>query len=78
MYGMPELYNTHNYLKAVPHVEIQICKSECIFRHTCPCDEDVRDLCVIFMREDNIDWPSDPYEGIHVYLFLRDSIRQNM
>ena len=79
MYEAPELYGAHDHLANVTEDEIQVCKSECIMREMCPCeDKDVFQLCVLVMGERNLELPSDAYQATDLYLLLRTTIRQQV
>ncbi|XP_051931236.1 uncharacterized protein LOC127607148 [Hippocampus zosterae] len=48
MYMLPELYGTRDFLSPVDNEQVQLCKSQCVFRLTMPCDPDVFGLCAFF------------------------------
>ncbi|KAL3831998.1 hypothetical protein ACJMK2_005664 [Sinanodonta woodiana] len=78
MYQTPTLYGTQNYQSFVPMEDIDTCRAECLFRETYPCDKEIFDLCAFIMEEERLAFPTDPYEGLDLYLFLRNNIRQDL
>ncbi|KAK5648007.1 hypothetical protein RI129_002899 [Pyrocoelia pectoralis] len=74
MYQMPELYNSKDYLIELPLNGLtDILEQECI-RLNCACDQDVFDLCILFMTEHNYRVTDDPYDAIKLYINLRRNI----
>lgn len=71
MYYIPELYGSQNYICAVNGDDVRECKRGCTFRSTVACDEDIFELCTLFMREQNMQPPSDAYQALDLYLHLR-------
>lgn len=74
MYLFPELYTTENYMSPVDAGDLQLCKTECTFRLSIPCDRDVYDICNTVMSEANIELPKDTYQAVDLYLNLRNEI----
>ena len=75
MYSVPTLYNTHNYLHETCERKISACAEECVFRGDTICDdEDIAELCHIYMEENYWQHPCDLVEGIDLYKNLRNSI----
>ncbi|KAB0800803.1 hypothetical protein PPYR_04107 [Photinus pyralis] len=76
MYHIPEIYRSNDYLISVEFDDLEIAREECVFLdQECPCDKDVFELCNILLNEaavENI--PSDPYNAIDVYLYLRNKL----
>ncbi|KAB0793315.1 hypothetical protein PPYR_12935 [Photinus pyralis] len=76
MYHSPEIYRSNDYLISVEFDDLEIAREECVFLdQECPCDKDVFELCNILLNEaavENI--PSDPYNAIDVYLYLRNKL----
>ncbi|KAM7399880.1 hypothetical protein PAMP_019118 [Pampus punctatissimus] len=44
MYALPELYGTRDFLSPVENEGVQLCKSQCVFRQTIPCNLEVYEL----------------------------------
>ena len=76
MYMVPVLYDTEDYLCAVDSDELEVCKSECTFRKSFACDEDVFEVCSEIMRERNLQIPKDAHQGYKLYLELRRCLLQ--
>ncbi|XP_051530514.1 uncharacterized protein LOC127427138 [Myxocyprinus asiaticus] len=74
MYLFPELYRAENYLLLVESGDLQLCKTECTFQSSIPCDSDVYDICNTVMAETHFDLPNDSYQAIDLYLHLRNEI----
>ncbi|MEQ2315925.1 hypothetical protein AMECASPLE_027450 [Ameca splendens] len=68
MYAVPELYNTRDFLTPGQNDHVQLCRNQCVFRLTIPCDPDVYDICNILMAESQLITPADPYEAVNLYL----------
>lgn len=78
MYSLPELYNVDNRLCPVDEDDIQVCREETIPRQNIPCDETVKDLCVLIMEEYHLSSQSDDSDvasAKQLYLRLRDVVR---
>lgn len=69
MYALPELYRTTDLLAPVENENLQLCKNECIFRLTIPCDPDVYELCNMIMAEspESSQRPVSSCELIHAF-----------
>lgn len=74
MFMVPSLYRTQDFKKTVDEGDIPTCRQECRPRTSYPCERDVYDFCLLIMREQQIDYPSSPQEGIHLFLQLREHI----
>ncbi|KAK2853351.1 hypothetical protein Q5P01_006012 [Channa striata] len=75
MYSLPELYRTRDFLSPVEDEHVKLCKSECVFRLSVPCDPDVYELCNVIMAESHLSLPNDPYQAVNLYMSLREAIR---
>ncbi|KAL7376322.1 hypothetical protein ABVT39_005429 [Epinephelus coioides] len=60
MYVFPELYRTRDFLSPVEGEHVQLCKNQCVFRRTIPCDPNLYELCNIFMAKSHLTPPTDP------------------
>ncbi|XP_035805796.1 uncharacterized protein LOC111571037 [Amphiprion ocellaris] len=78
MYALPELYGTRDFLSAVEDEHVHLCKRECTFRLTIPCDPDMFELCNIIITESHLTPPTDPYQALDLYMHLRDTIRASI
>ena len=78
MFALPELYGTRDCLSPIEDGDFQLCKNECIFRQTKPCDPDLYELCNIFMAESNLTLATDPYQAVNLYMHLREAIRASV
>ena len=76
MYHMPELYGTRNFISAAGAEETELCRNESVFRDKHPCDEDVYCLCTIIMKEENLQFSTDPYKCIDLYMKLMACLDQ--
>ncbi|XP_042073225.1 uncharacterized protein LOC121813492 [Haplochromis burtoni] len=74
MYTLPELYGTRDFLCPTEEEHVEMCKTECVFRLTKPCDPDVYELCNIIMTESHLTPPTDPYQAVNLYMHLRENI----
>nr|XP_015840129.1 PREDICTED: uncharacterized protein LOC107399007 isoform X1 [Tribolium castaneum]XP_015840130.1 PREDICTED: uncharacterized protein LOC107399007 isoform X2 [Tribolium castaneum] len=75
MYNMPELYESSDYLLQVPDDEIEVVKNECTFLDKrMPCDKDIFELCNVLIEEGHLEKPSDPYNAVNLYVYLRTQI----
>ncbi|KAL4008914.1 hypothetical protein ACER0C_002766 [Sarotherodon galilaeus] len=74
MYTLPELYGTRDFLCPTEEEHVEMCKTECVFRLTKPCDPDVYELCNILMTESHLTPPTDPYQAVNLYVHLRENI----
>ena len=74
MYHTPQLYGTHNHICHVPAQEIIEGRRNCRFRHSIACDKDIFKLCTILQAENNWNVPSDAYQAIDLYLYLREKM----
>ncbi|XP_019737807.1 uncharacterized protein LOC109523234 isoform X1 [Hippocampus comes] len=74
MYTLPELYGTRDFLSPVDDEQVQLCKSQCVFRLTMPCDPDVFALCAFLMSRSDLMPPKDPYQAVNLYLHLRAAL----
>lgn len=78
MYMFPELYTTEDCISQVDRADVQLCRSNCIFRPSMPCDTDIYNLCNILMVESQLHLPADAYEALDLYLELRNKIRSSL
>jgi hypothetical protein len=74
MYNIPSLFNTSNYLQLTSEQKINACAEECLFRKGATCDEQISELCCIYMEENGWRYPVDVDEGITLYRNLRRSL----
>ncbi|XP_054641995.1 uncharacterized protein LOC129187166 [Dunckerocampus dactyliophorus] len=77
MHTLPQLYGTRDFLSPVDDA-VQLCKDECVFRLSIPCDPDVYKLCLIFMAESHLTPPADPYQAVSLYMHLRQVITESI
>lgn len=56
---------------SVDDEHVQLCKEECVFQLTIPCDPDVYELCYTFMAESHLTLPGDPYQAVSLYMLPR-------
>ncbi|XP_030609254.1 uncharacterized protein LOC115796912 [Archocentrus centrarchus] len=78
MYTLPELYRTRDFICHVEEEHVELCKNECVFRQTKPCDQDVYELCSILMSESHRTPPTDPYQAVNLYMHLREAIMASL
>lgn len=76
MYMTPELYDTQDYLCAVSANDVRLCKEDSVFRRAILCDDDVYELCLEIMQIRNLSLPSDVYQGVNLYMELRECMFQ--
>ncbi|CAI5653177.1 unnamed protein product [Oreochromis niloticus] len=74
MYTLPELYGTRDFLCPTEEEHVDLCKNECVFRLTKPCDPVVYELCNILMSESHLTPPTDPYQAVNLHMHIRDTI----
>lgn len=78
MYMLPASYGTRSYLVQVEQDKIDVCKTECIFREEQYCDEDIYQLCQIYMEERNWVLPTTIEEALSLYSNLRNCFLQDL
>jgi hypothetical protein len=77
MYSFPRLYGTHDMACLVDPNDVTLCKEECSFRTLIPCeDEDMYNLCITYMAEQNIPYPTEVPELVNLYLHVREAIKR--
>ncbi|ESO91514.1 hypothetical protein LOTGIDRAFT_153956 [Lottia gigantea] len=74
MFSAPELYNVQDYKTLIENNQILICREETMFRKAIPCDEDIYDICMLLMIENAMQYPTDAYKALDLYLELRETI----
>ncbi|KAL3973486.1 ADP-sugar pyrophosphatase / 8-oxo-dGDP phosphatase / ADP-D-ribose pyrophosphorylase [Sarotherodon galilaeus] len=74
MYTLPELYGTRDFLCPTEEEHVYLCKNECVFQLTKPCDQVVYELCNILMSQSHLTPPTDPYQAVNLYMHLRETI----
>ena len=74
LYNLPELYNKEHCLCYVDEREIDDCAEETTPKLDIPCDETVRDLCMLLLEEDGYGIPEDAGDARNLYMHLRNSI----
>lgn len=75
MYTLPELYNVDDRLCPVDEDEIVMCEEESVGKPDFPCDKTIKELCLLLLEENNLDFPRDAKEAKFVYKELRRKIR---
>lgn len=78
MYMLPGTYETRSYRIEVDQHKIDVCKRECIFRKEKYCDEDIWELCEIYMTENALPSPTCLNSTIALYKTLRDLFHQDI
>ncbi|CAG2189187.1 uncharacterized protein [Mytilus edulis] len=78
MYMIPTSYETRSYRIEVDQDKIDVCKTECIFRQDQVCDEDIWDLCGIYMKENALSLPTSLDTAIALYKILRDLFHEDI
>jgi len=68
---MPEIFSTRNYLKAVNHRDVDICRRQCVFRSGPTCDPEVFELLMMYMAENMFEPPTSAQEAVALYHELR-------
>lgn len=76
MYYTPLLWNAEDHLCNVSIADFNVCREEALFRSSIPCDEDVYEMCVIIMRRDQSEPPSNFSEAVELYTHLQQDILQ--
>ncbi|KAJ8303145.1 hypothetical protein KUTeg_019541 [Tegillarca granosa] len=74
LYTLPELYDKQQCLCNVDEREIEICAEETTPKQYYPCDETVRDLCLLLMEENEFEFPKDAENAKKLYIRLRELI----
>ena len=75
MFKIPYLDGTFSFLTDISQPELNACRDLCSFRSTIPCDKDMFDLCCHILLENQLHVPNTPEEALHVYMNLRQTIR---
>ena len=65
-----------HHLCNVSIADFNVCREEALFRSSIPCDEDVYEMCVIIMRRDQSEPPSNFSEAVELYTHLQQDILQ--
>lgn len=78
MYMLPTSYETRSYRIEVDQHKIDVCKTECIFRQEQFCDEDIWELCEMYMKENALSSPTSLDAAIALYKTLRDLFHQDI
>lgn len=78
LYDHPELFRAVDCLEAADTDDYSTCLDECIPRSSCPCDQDIFNLCCHLMQEEHISMPHSIEEALTVYISIRDLIRYYM
>lgn len=58
--------------------EVDVCKTECIFRHDQICDENIWDLCGIYMKKNALSSPTNLDAAITLYKIHKDLFHQDI
>lgn len=75
MFHVPQMYDTHSYLREFENDKLRVCKEESVFEDiNIPCDEDLSELCKIIMQENHLTAPKDPFEATNMYIELRNHL----
>lgn len=74
MYTMPEIYGTRDYSCIVSDDVVAACVELTTLPDLPSCDADIRDLCLIIMEENELNFSSNPEDATELYLNLRRKI----
>ena len=74
LYTIPELYNKRHCLCEVDEREVDVCLEETTPKSAYPCDDTVRDLCLLLMQENGFLFPTNVEEAKTLYIRLREII----
>lgn len=74
MYLASHLWGTEDHIIPVNEDDLATCKECCAFATSVPCDEDIFDLCSIYMEESGLVFPTSGSQALDLYLSLRDLI----
>ncbi len=75
LYFLPGLWGADDYLHNVSDGDIEACRRRCVFRESVPCDIDVFEMSMYIVAEQDLEFPSDPNEGVELYMILRRALR---
>ena len=75
MYMAPHLWGTEDHLVGSFSSDLNTCKESCKFLTAVPCDEDMFDLCTMYMEESGLRFPVNRSQALDLYVSLRDIIR---
>ena len=50
--------------------DIAICRDEVVFRLAMPCDNDVYNICIVLMKQNNLQFPVDADEALNLYTYV--------
>ncbi|XDV33831.1 hypothetical protein PO909_004099 [Leuciscus waleckii] len=75
MFMAPQLYGTEDFIVHQDRDDLQTAEDACLFLSAVPCDEEVFDLCTIFMEERHLSFPRDRQEALELYVELRNVVR---
>ena len=78
MYSLPELYDTHKYLQQIADQKITACFEECTFHGDAFCDDDLSELCGLYMSENDWHSPTDLQAAVQIYSNLRETLYQDL
>ena len=78
LYSKPEVVATRSYMKVVDQRDVDICRTECIFRGKCTCDQDMFELLLTYMVKEGFTLPTKAREGVDLYYTLRPLVLHDL
>jgi len=70
MYTVPSVYGTHDYIHPVADDAVQLCCDESTFQDVY-CDSDLYEFCMLYMSENNWEFPDDHISAINLHTNFR-------
>ncbi|KAK6167032.1 hypothetical protein SNE40_021142 [Patella caerulea] len=77
LYNAPELFDTHDCLILVRDYEVSACFEKCVC-HKIPCDQEIYQLANLYIAENSLKKPTDAYEALNLYMFLRNLFQMDL
>ena len=78
MYMLPASYGVRSYRHDVGLEQIEACQDECIFREERNCDDDIYELCHLYMEENNWVAAETLEDALSLYSKLRNAFQQDI
>lgn len=75
MYLASHLWGAEDHLLPLNEDDLAVCKENCAFLNSVPCDIDVFDYCTSVMHERGLQLTSCPHQALELYITLRDTVR---
>ncbi|XP_041364959.1 uncharacterized protein LOC121380210 [Gigantopelta aegis] len=78
LYSMPEVFSVRNYMRAVNQTDVDICRTDCLFRDEFTCDQEMFELLLMYMLQYGLEPPTNAQEGVDLYLTLKPLVLRDL